>query len=150
MEQIDQYTAQLPLTIREQMRQALYREYDSDYEGQEKICREMLEAAPGNADVLSMLGRSILAQGRAGEAQEYLEQAVEKEPGDEYAVISLGQAYQAQKEYREAVRVFEKIDPLSEYHPLKLYPLRLGDLRVTALPYLYVFGLPEAFFPPLR
>ena len=26
MEQIDQYTAQLPLVIREQMRQALYRE----------------------------------------------------------------------------------------------------------------------------
>ena len=125
MEQIDQYTAQLPLTIREQMRQALYREYDSDYEGQEKICREMLEAAPGNADVLSMLGRSILAQGRAGEAQEYLEQAVEKEPGDEYAVISLGQAYQAQKEYREAVRVFEKIDPLSEYHPF--YYTAYGD-----------------------
>lgn len=34
MEQIDQYTAQLPLTIREQMRQALYREYDGDYAGQ--------------------------------------------------------------------------------------------------------------------
>ena len=34
MDQIDQYTAQLPLTIREQMRQALYLEYEGDYEGQ--------------------------------------------------------------------------------------------------------------------
>ena len=75
MEQIDQYTAQLPLTIREQMRQALYREYDSDYTAQEELCREMLETVPGNADVLSMLGRCLMAQGRAGEAQEYLEQA---------------------------------------------------------------------------
>ena len=52
MEQIDQYTAQLPLTIREQMRQALYREYDGDYAGQEKLCREMLEVLPDSADVL--------------------------------------------------------------------------------------------------
>ena len=46
MEEIDQYTAQLPLTIREQMRQALYCEYNGDYEEQERLCREMLEADP--------------------------------------------------------------------------------------------------------
>ena len=117
MEQIDQYTAQLPLTISEQMRQALYREYDGDYKTQEKLCREMLEAVPGNADVLSMLGRCLMAQGRAGEAQEYLEQAAAEDPDNQYTAISLGQAYQSQKKYREAVRVFEAIDPPHDYHP---------------------------------
>ena len=117
MEEIDQYTAQLPLVIREQMRQALYREYESDYEAQEKLCREMLEVMPDNADVLSMLGRCLLAQGRAGEAQPYLERAQETDPDNLYTAVSLGQAYQTQKEYKKALRQFEKIDPPAEYHP---------------------------------
>lgn len=117
MEQIDQYTAQLPLTIREQMRQALYSEYEGDYEKQESLCREMLETAPGSADVLSMLGRCLIAQGRAQDAQEYLEKALEADPGDQNNAISLGQAYQMQKEYRKAVQLFEKIDPPAEFHP---------------------------------
>ena len=125
MEQIDQYTAQLPLTIRELMRQALYREYESDYAGQEKLCREMLEVAPDNADVLSMLGRCLLAQGRAKEAQEYLEQSAENDPADQNTAISLGQAYIEQKEYRKALREFEKIDPPAEYHPF--YFTAYGD-----------------------
>lgn len=117
MEQIDQYTAQLPLAIREQMRQALYREYESDYAAQESLCREMLEIMPGNADVLSMLGRCLLSQGRFEEAQEYLEQALEAEPEDQNTVISLGQAYHAQKQFKKAVSLLEKIDPPAEYHP---------------------------------
>ena len=116
-EQIDQYTAQLPLVIREQMRQALYREYESDYEAQESLCREMLEALPGNTDVLSMLGRCLLSQGRCKEAKEYLEQAVAADPGEQITVISLGQACQALEEYRRAVELLEKIDPPEEYHP---------------------------------
>ena len=117
MEQIDQYTAQLPLTIREQMRQALYREYESDYEAQEKLCREMLQAAPGNADVLAMLGRCLLSQGKAEEAQQYLEQAVEADDSDQNTVISLGQAYHAQQKYKQAAEVLAKVDPPAEYHP---------------------------------
>ena len=125
MEQIDQYTAQLPLTIREQMRQALYREYDGDYAAQEKLCREMLEAVPGNADVLSMLGRCLMAQDRNEEAQGYLEEAAEKDPDNLYTAISLGQVYRSRKKYRDAVRVFEKIDPPADYHPF--YFTAYGD-----------------------
>ena len=117
MEQIDQYTAQLPLTIREQMRQALYREYESDYEAQEKLCREMLQAAPGNADVLSMLGRCLLSQGKAEEAQQYLEQAVQADGSDQNTVISLGQAFHAQQKYRQAAELLAGIDPPADYHP---------------------------------
>ena len=117
MEQIDSYTAQLPLPIREQMRQALYREYESDYTAQESLCREMLETMPGNADVLSMLGRCLLSQGRFEEAQKYLEEAMEADPDDLNTVISLGQAYHAQKEYKRAAALLEKIDPPADYHP---------------------------------
>ena len=117
MEQIDRYTEQLPLAIREQMRQALYREYESDYTAQESLCREMLETMPGNADVLSMLGRCLLSQGRFEEAQKYLEEAMEADPDDQNTVISLGQAYHAQKQYKKAAALLEKIDPPADYHP---------------------------------
>ena len=117
MEQIDQYTAQLPLVIREQMRQALYREYESDYEAQESLCREMLEILPESEDVLSMLGRCLLSQGRFEEAQEYLEKAVKADPSDQNAVISLGQAYHALGEYKKAAQQLETIFPPSDYHP---------------------------------
>ena len=117
MEQIDQYTAQLPLVIREQMRQALYREYESDYEAQESLCREMLEKLPGNSDVLSMLGRCLLSQGRFPEAQQYLEEALDAGDSDQNTVISLAQAYHAQQQYKKAAALLEKIDPPESYHP---------------------------------
>ena len=117
MEQIDQYTAQLPLTIREQMRQALYREYDGDYAGQEKLCREMLEVLPDSADVLSMLGRCLMSQGRYEEAREYLEKAMEADPDDQNTVISLGQACHALKDYKKAAELLGGIFPPKDYHP---------------------------------
>jgi predicted Zn-dependent protease len=117
MEEIDQYTAQLPLTIREQMRQALYREYESDYAAQESLCREMLEAAPGNADVLEMLGRCLIAQGRPAEAVPYLTEAHSANPDEQNTAISLGQAYQMLQEYKKAVQVFAEVDPPTEHHP---------------------------------
>lgn len=125
MDQIDQYTAQLPLTIREQMRQALYLEYEGDYEGQEKLCREMLETDPAFPDVLSMLGRCLLSQGRAEEAIPYLEDAVRADPSDFNTVISLGQAYHARGQYRQAAQQFEKVAAAKEYHPF--YYSSYGD-----------------------
>ena len=117
MEQIDRYAAQLPLSIREQMRQALYSEYEGSYERQEQLCREMLETAPGNEEVLSLLGRCLLSQGRAQEAQTYLEQAIEAGSEDPNTVISLGQALHAQGQYKRAVQELIKVDPVKNEHP---------------------------------
>ena len=125
MEEIDQYTAQLPLTIREQMRQALYCEYNGDYEEQEKLCREMLEADPDHADVLSMLGRCMISQGRYEEAAGYLERAVKADPSQKETVVSLGQAYQALGKYKQAVQTFESVSNLEEHHPF--YYSAYGD-----------------------
>ena len=125
MDQIDQYTAQLPLTIREQMRQALYLEYEGDYKGQEKLCREMLETDPAFPDVLSMLGRCLLSQGRAEEAIPYLEDAMRADPGDFNTAVSLGQAYHALRQYKQAVQQFEKAAASKEYHPF--YYSAFGD-----------------------
>lgn len=115
--QIDEYVSELPVTIREQMRQALYREYESDYKAVEALCRQMLEAAPNNADVLSLLGRSLLSQRRMEEAREALQQALEIDPDQDMTRVDLGVVYHALMEYDKAVREFEKVDPPSEYHP---------------------------------
>ena len=125
MEQIDRYAAQLPLSIREQMRQALYSEYEGSYERQEQLCREMLETAPGNEEVLSLLGRCLLSQGRAQEAQTYLEQSIEAGSEDPNTVISLGQALHAQGQYKRAVQELIKVDPVKNEHPF--YYSVLGD-----------------------
>lgn len=125
MEEIDQYTAQLPLTIREQMRQALYCEYNGDYEEQERLCREMLEADPDHADVLSMLGRCMIAQGRYEDAAGYLERAVKADPSQKETAISLGQAYQGLGKYKQAVQTFESVSDLEEHHPF--YYSAYGD-----------------------
>ena len=117
MDEIDQYTAQLPLTIREQMRQALYLEYEGDYEGQEKLCREMLETDPACPDVLSMLGRCLLSEGKAEEAVPYLEDALRAEPADFNTLVSLGQAYHSLGQYKQAAQTFEKAAAAPDYHP---------------------------------
>ncbi|HAB93321.1 MAG TPA: hypothetical protein DCF49_00920 [Lachnospiraceae bacterium] len=117
MEEIDRYTAQLPLTIREQMREALYAEYNGDYERQEELCREMLEADPDHADVLGMLGRCLVSQRRPEEAIPFLQRAIAEDPSQKESMISLGQAYQAAGNYKQAVKTFESVTDLGEHHP---------------------------------
>lgn len=116
-QQVDEYVAELPVIIREQMRQALYKEYESDYEAEERLCRQMLETVPDNADVLALLGRSLLSQRRMDEAQKALEKALEIDPDQDMVRVDLGIVYHAQAYYDKAVKEFEKIDPPSEYHP---------------------------------
>lgn len=116
-QEIDEYVSQLPLTIREQMRQALYKEYESDYEAEEQLCRQMLEVVPDNAEVLSLLGRSLFSQHKMDEAREALERSLELDPEQVMIHAELGIVYHALMDYAKAVREFEKIDPPPEYHP---------------------------------
>ena len=41
---VDEYTAQLPIMIRESIRQALYSEYEGNYERVEEICSSLRAA----------------------------------------------------------------------------------------------------------
>ena len=124
-EDVDEYAAGLPLTIRETMREALYREYEGNYEQEEALCREMLEKLPDHQDVLSLLGRCLLSQRKYNEAQEIYEHMLETGKADEVDRISLGIVYHAKEDYRKAVEQLEAVGTPSEYHPF--FYSTLGD-----------------------
>ena len=128
LQEVDEYTAQLPLTLREEMRQALYSEYERDYEKVEECCRDMLENHPDNTDVLALLGRTQLSQEKFKEAEETLEKLLEIEPERDFERIEHGIAFHALGNYHEAIKELLKADPKAAYHPF--YNSTLGDCYV--------------------
>jgi tetratricopeptide (TPR) repeat protein len=75
---VDEYTAQLPLVIRESIRQVLYCEYEEKYEEMEKLCNDILEKNPGNTEALSLLGRAQLSQRKYQEAEQVFREILDK------------------------------------------------------------------------
>ena len=114
---VDEYTAQLPLVIRESIRQVLYCEYEQKFEEMEKLCNDILDKNPGNAEALALLGRAQLSQGKNEEAEETFRGLLEKEPDRNYERIEHGIAYHALGRYHDALREMQKADPQADYHP---------------------------------
>lgn len=114
---VDEYTAQLPLVVRESIRQVLYCEYEQKYEEMEKLCNDILDKNPGNAEALALLGRAQLSQGKNEEAEETFRGLLEKEPDRNYERIEHGIAFHALGRYHDALRELQKADPQADYHP---------------------------------
>lgn len=114
---VDEYTAQLPLVIRESIRQVLYCEYEEKYQEMEKLCDDILEKNPGNAEALALLGRAQMSQRKYTEAEQTLRGLLEKEPERNYERIEHGIALHALGRYHEALRELQKADPEADYHP---------------------------------
>ena len=114
---VDEYTAQLPLVTRESIRQVLYCEYEEKYQEMEKLCDDILEKNPGNAEALALLGRAQMSQRKYTEAEQTLRGLLEKEPERNYERIEHGIALHALGRYHEALRELQKADPEADYHP---------------------------------
>lgn len=125
LEEVDEYTSKLPIVIRESIRQALYSEYEGNYERVEEICGSLLEKNPGNAEALAILGRAQLSQRKYKEAEGTLRELLEKEPDRNFERIEHGISYHALGKYHEALRELLKADPEEDYHPF--YYSTLGD-----------------------
>ena len=122
---VDEYTAQLPLVIRESIRQVLYCEYEEKYEEMEKLCNDILEKNPGNAEALALLGRAQMSQRKYEEAEQTFRGLLEKEPDLNYERIEHGIAFHALGRYHDGLRELQKADPEAEYHPF--YFIALAD-----------------------
>ena len=122
---VDEYTAQLPLVIRESIRQVLYCEYEEKYEEMEKLCNDILEKNPGNTEALSLLGRAQLSQRKYQEAEQVFREILDKEPERNYERIEHGITFHALGKYHEALQELQKADPEEDYHPF--YYSTLGD-----------------------
>ena len=114
---VDEYTSQLPLVTRESIRQVLYCEYEEKYQEMEKLCDDILEKNPGNAEALALLGRAQMSQRKYTEAEQTLRGLLEKEPERNYERIEHGIALHALGRYHEALRELQKADPEADYHP---------------------------------
>ena len=125
LEEVDEYSSKLPIVIRESIRQALYSEYEGNYERVEEICGSLLEKNPGNGEALGILGRAQLSQRKYKEAEGTLRELLEKEPDRNFERIEHGISYHALGKYHEALRELQKADPEEDYHPF--YYSTLGD-----------------------
>lgn len=77
-----------------------------DYARAEAACRSYLEAAPGDANALHLLGSNLLAQARFDEATETLQRAVEVEPRSGEAHYNLALAHKGKGDSESALASF--------------------------------------------
>src|SRR5205085_7089593 len=87
---------------------ALERLRAGDLAQAERLGRQALEAAPGDGEVLQVLGSALLRQGKAGEAAAAWEQAVQIRPDSAEAHFGLGQALVALGRREEAIRPYRE------------------------------------------
>lgn len=122
---VDEYTEDLPLTIRGTFRQALNSEYEGKYDKMEELCRKIIAIRPDNTDALALLGRAQLQQQKFKEAEETLRSFLEKVPESNFERIEHGISLYALGRYHDAVRELQKADPKEDYHPF--YYTTLGS-----------------------
>jgi len=80
-------------SLTRRLKQAQERLQSGDVAGTQLLCRDLLAAAPRNPDVLALLAVTHLAGGRAREALEPLERALDADPRHGAALENLGLAH---------------------------------------------------------
>jgi putative PEP-CTERM system TPR-repeat lipoprotein len=71
-----------------------------------KELQAVLQASPGNAEALVLLGRIALRENRVGEADNYAEMALRTSPQDSAAWVLSGRVAQQRQRYTDAVLAF--------------------------------------------
>ena len=104
-----------------------------DLAGAERLCREILETDPDNADAHGLLGAGCLFAGRLTEAADHLERAVRLHPAFAAAHANLGIVRAVQGSLDEAVAHFRRalsINPLDPGTQMRLADLLLKRERL--------------------
>ena len=114
----------MSINLTGKLREAYGRFRAQDFAGAERLCRHILDHAPGQAGALHLLGVLRMTGGNAREAVTLLRKATEASPGDAVVLENLGVALLAAKEPAAAEMVLQKALKLGASHGL-LY-MRLG------------------------
>ncbi len=114
----------MTINLGEKLREAFGRCGAQDFAGAERLCGEILRAAPGNPDALHLLGLVRLAGGNAREAASLIGRALEGNPGSALMAENFGVAHLVLRDYRRAEDAFRQALKLGAAHGL-LY-MRLG------------------------
>lgn len=75
-----------------------------DYVGAARLLEPLVEASPGNAEVMLLLARSFYHSARLGRAEEMLTSMVERWPSDAYAHLMLARTLQRAGRAEEGAR----------------------------------------------
>lgn len=106
------------------LRQALERFNAKDIAATERLCREVLQHTPDDADALHLLGVVRLIRGDPRGAASFISRALDTRPHDTVMLENLGVAYLASPEPARAEALFLKARALGASHA-SLY-MRLG------------------------
>ncbi|HYM17106.1 MAG TPA: tetratricopeptide repeat protein [Micropepsaceae bacterium] len=107
------------------------------HDKQLKLARETLArlmlVAPDNPEVLGEYGKTLIAEGRSGEALKFLERAAALDPGQWSFHSAIGVAYDLMDEHSEAQAAYERALSLKPGEPIVLSNnamshMELGDL----------------------
>lgn len=90
------------------LRAAIARHRSGDLAGAEQLYRQVLEAEPGRADTLHLLGLLLGAVGRSDEAASYLSEAARRVPAQALYQLAAGEALRAAGKSAEAGALLEK------------------------------------------
>ncbi len=112
---------------------ALQLQHSGDFIGAEKVLRDLLRKEPNNADGFHLMGLCFHAQGRLEEALEWIERAVQSQPGEAVFLTNAGNVALALNMIDKASRLLEEAvsaDPLhaDAYNNLALVRERQGRL----------------------
>ena len=111
-------------SLTRRLKQAQERLQSGDVAGAQFLCRDLLAAAPRNPDVLALLAVTHLAGGRAREALEPLQHALDADPRHGAALENLGLAHLMLGDFTAAERALRVAAGLPRA-PASVY-LRLG------------------------
>src|ERR1700743_666825 len=108
-----------------QIRAAQASRTQGDYDGATRILSQLMMVAPDNSRIVGEYGKTLVQQGRAKEALDFLKRAVELAPGDWSFYSATGVAYDQTGDYADAQLAYQ--------HALSLRPGDAGILNNYAL-----------------
>jgi Flp pilus assembly protein TadD len=119
-----------------QVRNAQVLRAQGDYAGATKILAQLTLVAPDNANVVGEYGKSLVQQGRPRDALDFLNRAVQLQPGDWTLYSAMGVAYDQNGEYSKARNAYQQALSMKPGNPgvLNNYALsrmQAGDLATA-------------------
>ncbi len=91
-----------------QIRTAQAARASGDYEGATKILSQLMLVTPDNGRVVGEYGKTLVQQGRAKEALDFLKRAVQLQPGDWSLYSATGVAYDQTGDYANARLAYQQ------------------------------------------
>ena len=107
---------------------------DRKFDEAEKICREVIQKNPNNADAMRLMGKLAARLKRRGDAEKFFRRAIDIAPDFTGAIVDLGRLMQEDDRYEEAIKYFKQAIEMQPDNA-RLYDMLGYVLEPAALTY---------------